>query len=120
VRHKEDPRASVRGADSRSFIMKNPDGVTLPLQILTNVVRGKGQNSRYVLSHNPSRFNFSDQPRKLRPEISVVVFPLSIPCKRKGLTGKTAVDNVNCANLLTSQCFNVVIDWNTRPMPVEY
>jgi hypothetical protein len=82
--------------------MKNPDGVTLPLQILTNVVRGKGEDSRHVFSHNPIRFNFSDQPRKLRPEISIVVFPFLAAGKREGLTRKSAVNDVNCFNFFTS------------------
>jgi hypothetical protein len=110
----------MRGADSRSFVMKNPDGVTLPLQILANVVRGKGQNSRYVFSHNPIRFNFSDQPRKLRPEISIVFFPFFGSGNREGLTGKTAIDDVNISNFFTFQCFDVVIDWYIGPMPIKY
>jgi hypothetical protein len=100
--------------------MKNPDGVPLALQILTNVVRGKGEDSRYVFTHNPSRFKLSDQPREVRPEIAVVVFPLLASGNRKGLAGKTAVDDVNRSNVLTPQCFDIGIDRNIRPMPMEY
>jgi hypothetical protein len=100
--------------------MKNPDCVALPLQILTNVVPGKGHNSRYVLSQNPRRSNFSDQPRKFRPEISVVVFPFLASCKREGLTGKTAVDDVHCSNFFTSHCLYVVINRNVGPVSIEY
>jgi hypothetical protein len=120
VRHKEDARSAMEGSESRSFITKNPDCVALPLQILTNVVCGKIEYSRYVLSHNPSRFNFSDQPRKFRPEIPVVAFPFLASGKRKGLTGKSAVDDVNGSNLLTSQCSNVVVKWNVRPVPGQH
>jgi hypothetical protein len=120
VRHEEDSRSAVEGADSRSFITKNPDGVALPLQILTNVVRGKGEDSRYVFSDNPSRSNFPDQPRKFRPEVAVVVFPFFGAGNRKWLTGKTSVDDVNRSNLITSQCFDVVVDGNIRPVPAEY
>jgi hypothetical protein len=81
---------------------KNPDGVALPLQILTNVVRGKPHDPRYVFTHNPSRFNFPDHPRKLRPEISVVAFPFLGSGDRKWLTGKTAEDDINLSNFSTS------------------
>jgi hypothetical protein len=82
--------------------MKNPNGVTLPLQILTNVVRGKGEDSRYVFSHNPSRSNFSDQPRKLRPEMAFVVFSVAASGAGKGLTREPTIDDVNCFNFSTS------------------
>jgi hypothetical protein len=99
--------------------MKNPDCVALPLQILTNVVRGKGEDSRYVFSDNPSRFKFSDQPREVRPEIPAVVFRFPVSGDRKGLTGKTAVDDVNRSNFFTPQCFYVVVNGNVRPMLPE-
>jgi hypothetical protein len=119
VRHKEDPRSAMRRSDSRSFIMKNPNGVTLPLQILTNVVRGKIEDSRYVFSDNPSRFKLSDQPRKLRPEIPVVVFPVSTTGVRKALTGEASEDDVNRFNFLTSQGLNIVVKRDVRPMPAK-
>jgi hypothetical protein len=119
VRHKEDSRSAVEGSDSRSFMMKNPDCVALPLQVLTNVVRGKVQDSRYVFTHNPSRSNFGDQPRKLRPEIAVVVFRLLGSGNREGLTGKPAEDDVNRSNFLTSQCFDVSVNRYVRPVAAQ-
>jgi hypothetical protein len=117
VRHKEDSRPSVQSADSRSFITKNPDCVALALQILANVVCGKVQDSRYVFTHNPSRSNFPDQPRKFRPEVPVVVLRFLPSGTRKGLTGKTAEDDVNSSNFFTSQFFDISVERNVRPVP---
>jgi hypothetical protein len=73
VAHKEDPHPPVPRADSRNFILPNPDAVAEALQTLTNVVSGKFDDARYVFSDDPTWSNFSDQARKFRPEISIVV-----------------------------------------------
>jgi hypothetical protein len=75
----------VPRADSRSFIIENPDGVAETLQILTNVALGKFDDSRNVFSDHPKRSNFLDQARKFRPEIPVVVPAFPLACQRKGL-----------------------------------
>jgi hypothetical protein len=95
VRHKEDAHTPVRGSDSRSFVHENPDGVTLSLQILTNVVRGKGEDSRYGLKNAPNRLNFTDQPRAFGPEIPFVRFRPAPAGARKGLARKSPVDDVD-------------------------
>jgi hypothetical protein len=94
VAHKEHPHPPVERADSRSFILPYPDGVAEALQIRANVVSGKFDDSRYVLSDHPRWLNFGDQARKLRPEISFVVpaFPLTGQAERlRSLAWKSSV-----------------------------
>jgi hypothetical protein len=83
----------VERADSRSFILPNPNAVTETLQVRANVINGKFDDSRYVLSDHPTRSNFSDQARKFRPEISLVVpaFPLTRQAKGQLLARKSSV-----------------------------
>ena len=110
----------MRRADSQSFKIPNPDAVAETLQILADVVGGNGEDSRYVLSNNPTRSSFADQPRKFRPEIPVVFFTFLVPCNREGLTGKTTKDDVNSTEIFTSHLFDVVHDIHSRPVFTQH
>jgi hypothetical protein len=96
VCHKEDPHPPVKRADSRSFKLPYPDAVAEALQVRANVVSGNPHDPRYVFSDDPTRSNFHDQARKLRPQISAVGFPFLFSSHAEGLTGKSSVNNINC------------------------
>jgi len=103
VGNKEYPIPPVRRSDSRSFIIKNRDVVTFTLQVLTNCVPGKGHDSRYVLTHNPTRRKFGDNAQHFGPKVAVVVFPLALAREREGLAGEPAGDEVNGSQ----SCFRI-------------
>jgi hypothetical protein len=126
VRHKEHARSPVPGSDSSSFKIPNPDRVAVTLQVRTNVVSGKGQDSRNVLSDNPTRHNFGDQARKLRPQISVVAFPFLVSRQAEWqlLAGETAVNEFDrrrsCVfQHLLSEIPNILEYRDIRPMPAQ-
>ncbi|MPN11811.1 hypothetical protein SDC9_159119 [bioreactor metagenome] len=60
VGNKEYPLASVSCADSRSFKIKHDDVIAETLQVLDNVGSGNMQDSRYILTDDPTRRKFSD------------------------------------------------------------
>jgi hypothetical protein len=118
----------VPRADSRSFILPNPDGVAEALQTLTNVVSGKFDDSRYVFSHDPTRSNFSDQARKFRPEIPVVVprFPLTCHAEGQLLAWKSSVYDINSFpavpmpnHLLSREIADIFVNRHVWPMPSQ-
>jgi hypothetical protein len=129
VAHKKDPCPPVQGADSRSFKIPNPDGVTEALQVLTNGIGGNSDDARDVFSDDPTRPNFSDQARKFWPEIPVVAFPFLLSSHAEWLTGKPSVDDVDCFtaevaftinHLLSGQVKNVLVDWYIGPAASEH
>jgi hypothetical protein len=126
VRHKEDSHSAVRGADSRSFVTEYPNGVPLTLQVRTNVVRGKLQDSRYVLHNNPNRLNLSDEPRKLRPEVSGIVFSFPLSRDRERLTRNPSENDVDfiCFSFMkyhfSSYLMNVFEDRDSWPAISKY
>lgn len=120
VRHKEHPCPPVRGADSQSFKIPNPDAVPETLQILADVIGGNGKDARYVLSHNPTRANFSDQPRKLRPEESIVVPSFPVTSHGEGLAWEPSVNNVNCSDIRTLHLPHVPEQGHIRPVFPKY
>jgi hypothetical protein len=75
--------------------MPYPDGVAKTLQTGTNIVRRELENARDIFSDDPTQSNFSDQPRKLRPQIPVVPFRFLLSSHAEGLTGKTSVDKLD-------------------------
>jgi hypothetical protein len=127
VCHKEDSRSAVRRSDSRSFKIPNPDGVAETLQVLANVISGNGQDPRYVFSNDPMRSNFSDQPRKFRPQVSIVVPSGLLTSHGEGLLAwKSAENNVNCSPIpnhllyhFTGQVVYVLKKWDSRPVFVK-
>ena len=50
----------MRSADIRSFKIKHEDVKAFTLQVRDNVGSGNSQDSRYVLTDNPTRRKFSD------------------------------------------------------------
>jgi hypothetical protein len=121
VRHKEHPCPPVPRSDSRSFITPYPDAVAEALQIRTNVVSGKAQYSRYVFSDDPTRPNFPDQARKLRPEISVVTLSSLPSCHGEGLAGEPSENKVNWrANIVTPQIKDIVENRHSRPVLLQH
>ena len=67
VGNKRDAFPPVRRSDSRSFKIKHDDVIAFTLQVLYNVGSGKAQDSRYVLTDNPTRRKFSDNSQHFRP-----------------------------------------------------
>jgi len=83
----------MRRSDSRSFKIKYPDFVAKTLQVRTNVVSGNAQDSRYVLTDDPTRRKFSDNSEHFRPEITVVPFAFLLSSHGKRLAGKSSADD---------------------------
>ena len=59
--------AAVRCADSRSFKIKHDGVIAFTLQVLYNVGSGNPQDSRYILTDNPTRRKFSDNSKHFWP-----------------------------------------------------
>lgn len=67
VCNERDAFPSVRRADSRSFKIKHDGVIARALQVLDNVGSGNAQDSRYVLTNDPTRRKFSDNSEHFRP-----------------------------------------------------
>ena len=71
--------------------------IAFTLHVLDNVGSGNAQDSRYVLTDNPTRRKFSDNAEHLRPEVTVVPFSFLLSSHGEGLAGESAGNNVNCS-----------------------
>lgn len=94
---KRDALSSVRCSDSRSFKIKHDDVIALTLQVRDHVPGGNSQDSRYVLTDDPTRRKFSDNSEHFRPQITIVVFTLLLSSHGKRLAGKSSRNNINCS-----------------------
>ena len=118
--HEEYPCPPVRRPDSQSFKIPNPDLVAEMLQILADVIGGKGKDARDVLSNDPTRANLSDQPRKLRPQESIVVPSFPVTSHGEGLAWESSVNNVNCSDIRTLHLPHVLKQRHIRPVFPKY
>lgn len=76
--------------------MKHDDVIACAFQILDHLPGGNLEDSRYILTDDAMRAQFSDNPQHLRPEVTVVVFPFLLSSHGKGLAGESTGYNVNC------------------------
>jgi hypothetical protein len=97
VGNKSDALPSVRRSDSRSLKSKHADVIAFALQTLDHVPGGKSQDSRYVLTDNPTRRKLSDNSEHFRPKIAFIVPAFLLSSHAEWLAGESPGNNVSCS-----------------------
>jgi len=97
VCHSPDPVPSVRGTNGASWNNKRPAGVTLSFQVRKHVVEAHADVPSNVLSNDPSGPEFSHEPTKFWPEVTVIFLASALPGCGKRLAWVPAANNVNCS-----------------------
>ena len=113
-------------SDSRSFKIKYPDFVAKTLQVRTNVVSGNSQDSRYVLTDNPTRRKLSDNSEHFRPQVTVVPFTFLLSSHGKWLAWETSgndswsVNSSSSPKIVSCEITYVPPSRHIRPMFLKY
>ena len=106
--------------------MKHDDVIACALQILDHLPGGNLEDSRYILTDDATRAQFSDNPEHLRPEVTIVFFSLLLSSHGKWLAGKSTGYNVNCPSTcsliktLLRQSPDVAPARHTRPVLFQH
>ena len=80
--------ANVGRANARSAEIRRPDGVTLSFQVSRNSVEPlESVRTRNLLPKDKLRATLANEPEPMGPNMSSVIFPLSLACDRERLTG---------------------------------
>jgi len=94
VRHNPDPFASVTGVEAASWKYKRRlDGIALSFQVRKHRSEFHADDSRNILTNDPSRPNASDDSAHFRPESAVIIRASSLPGDGKRLTGESSGEN---------------------------
>jgi hypothetical protein len=73
------------------------DFVVQAFQVSTHLSECHLNDSSNILANDPTRLDFSNNPKHLRPEEAVIFRSLSLSCGREGLAGEAAGEEVNAS-----------------------
>jgi hypothetical protein len=96
VGHNKNAVSFVRGIDTASWNKETLDFVTFSFQVRKHRVECQIDESRHILTNDPSGPEFTYNSEHFRPEVTVILLASSLPGKREWLTGESAGNNVNC------------------------
>ena len=82
-------------ANGASWNNKRPAGVALSLQVRKHVIEAHADVTSNIFSNDPSGPEFSHEPTKFRPEVTVIFLASALPGCGKGLAWVSAANNVN-------------------------
>jgi hypothetical protein len=105
--------SAVLGIDGTSRNNKRLDPIAKALQVSKHVFEFHADDSRHVFTKHPSGSASSNNIPHCRPEVTVIARASSLPGKGKRLAGKTSGNEV-ASN--SSNCSNVSVVWDVRPM----
>jgi hypothetical protein len=96
VGHNDDPVLFVRGIDTASWNKETLHFVSFRFQVSKHLVECQIDDSRHILTNNPSRLQFVYDSKHFRPEVTVIILASLLPGNGKWLTGESSGNNVNC------------------------
>jgi hypothetical protein len=103
-------------SDSSSRNTERPCGVATALQVVQGPVQSEAYETINILSNNPRGPDFQNESHKIRPEITRVSNASSRTSAGERLARPASKNNVNCSNIFTSQCFDVLENRHIRPV----
>jgi hypothetical protein len=86
----------VRGIDTASWNKETLDFVTFRFQVSKHRVECHIDDSRHILTNDPSGPEFPYNSDKFRPEVTVIVLASMLPGNGEWLTRESSGNNVNC------------------------
>jgi len=97
------------------------DGVTESLQIREHFVDPQSDDSRHILSKDPSGPGILEYVAHCRPEVAVIFLASSLPGRGPRLAGESAGDEVTSTSALESlSAPNVSEIWNSGKLSCEH
>jgi len=87
--------SDVRGTEGTSRNNKRPAGVAEAFQVSKRCVEPHSDDSRHILSNNPSGSEFFNNAAHFRPEVTVIILASSLPGNGKWLAGESSANKVN-------------------------
>jgi hypothetical protein len=73
-------------------------------------------DSRHILTKEPSGLEDGKAPHHFRPEVTVIVLACSLPGATERLTGEPSTDKVNCGDVSPVDRFDVAVTGYGWPM----
>jgi len=119
VGHNPNPIPSVRGVDGASWKYKRPCFVAFVLQVSKHVIERHADDARYVFTNNPTGPSFGNNPKHLRPEVTVICRALLLPGNREWLTRKSACKQIGSGVLRSVEFMDVGNNWDCGPVLCE-
>jgi hypothetical protein len=86
----------VRGIDTASWNKETLDFVTFRFQVSKHLVECQIDDSRHILTNDPSGLEFVYDSEHFRPEVTVIFLASLLPGNRERLAGESSGNNVNC------------------------
>jgi hypothetical protein len=111
--------SSVGSANSESWNIKRPRGVSRVVQASENFVQAHRSEASNVLSNRPSGPALLDNAQHLRPEVTIVALAESSSSLREWLTGESSHHNV-CLTFVRPELMDILDDGNVRPVLPEH
>jgi len=93
--HNPDSLAAMARIDGASWYIGRPAGVAFRLQVSTHTVERHADDTRHILTQDPTGPKVSDDSKHLRPEVTVIRRASSLSGKTERLAGETTADEVN-------------------------
>jgi len=125
VGHNEDPLPPVRGTDACSRNNQRPAGVACCFQVRKHVVERQLDDSRHILTKNPSGSHLGNEAEHLWPEMAVIALASSPSGHTEWLARESATDegdlmNACCLQRGLRDTVNVLPDGNAGPVRPEH
>jgi hypothetical protein len=120
VGHNPDAVSSVLGVHGASWNSERLAGVAFTLQISKHAVERQTDDSRHILTNDPSGSCLVYDSQHLRPERTVIIVASAFPGKAVRLARESSGNKVNWSIIVSFQVVDVVADGQVRPMFLEH
>jgi hypothetical protein len=120
VGHNPDSVSSMLGIHGASWNSERLAGVAFTLQISKHAVECQTDDSRHILTNDPSWPCLSYDSEHLRPERTVIIVASAFPGEAVRLAREASGNKVNWSIVVSFQCVDVVADWHVRPVFLEH
>lgn len=120
VTHNPDPVASMLGIHGASWNSERLAGVAFTLQISKHAVECQADDSRHILTNDPSGPCLAYDSQHLRPERTVIIVASSFPGEAVRLARESSGNKVNWSIVVSFQIVDVVANRHMRPVLLEH
>jgi hypothetical protein len=120
VGNNPEPLTDMRCAEGDSRNTQRPDFVAEGFQISAHLVKSHADETRHILTNNPSGLCERHNAAHLRPEGTLVLAAQSLSGKAEGLAGEASANKVNWLKVFSRHDANVAEARYVRPMLGEY